>query len=647
MKTTTNATLPPSYSVDDPEAYARNMLRLALEGGRLYSNLLARAGAQTPALDELGQAGRVMGDVYTHMMESPQKLVEAQAALLTDFAGLWTGTLRKLFGEDAEPVIEPASGDKRFSDPEWSSNPYFDFWKQAYLLTSRWSETLLAGTEGLDPQTRRTAEFYTRLMTSALSPSNNPLTNPEVVRETFKSNGSNLVEGMRQFSADLEKSGDMLTISQTDTSAFEVGRNLAMTPGKVVFENDLIQLIQYAPATDRVREVPLLIVPPWINKFYILDLTAQKSFVKYAVEQGFTVFLISWVNPDARLAHKSFEDYVSEGLLTAADAVARETGVAKCSVLGYCIGGTLLGTTLAYLAARNEQRFASATFLTTQFDFTLAGDLTIFTNDAVLSGLEAIMAERGYLDSSRIASVFNMMRPQDLIWPYVVNNYLLGRKPPAFDILYWNQDSTRMPAANHAFYLRQFYSDNRLAKGELVLDKLDTAPTASDAPGRDAPDPDASPEDHIVFYLRETRGRKELPAVAMSLDTIRLNLKKVRLPIYELATKEDHIAPAASVFKGARLFDGNVTFVLAGSGHIAGVINPPGKPKYQYWTGAPVETATFEDWVASAIEHPGSWWPHWANWLAEQSGMWVDSRTPGARLGIVEDAPGRYVKSTT
>ena len=348
---------------------------------------------------------------------------------------------------------------------------------------------------------RRTGYF--RQISSAMSPSNFPQTNPEVVRETLATNAKNLVQGMTHFVEDMEKSGDLLKISQTDTAAFEVGRNLALTPGQVIFQNDILQLIQYAPSTDKVRETPLLIVPPWINKYYILDLTPAKSLIKFLVDQGFTVFMISWVNPDEHLSHKSFEDYMQEGILTAADAVRRETGVQTCNVVGYCVGGTLLATTLAYLAARGEAPFGSATFLTTQVDFSNAGDLLLFTNDANLASLEEMMAERGYLDGSRMANVFNMMRPRDLIWPYMVNNYLLGKKPFPFDLLYWNQDSTRIPAANHNFYLREFYGANRLAKGE------------------------------------------------MTVSGTRLDLGKVKLPVFELATKEDHIAPAKSVFTGA------------------------------------------------------------------------------------------------
>jgi polyhydroxyalkanoate synthase len=412
----------------------------------------------------------------------------------------------------------------------------------------------------------------------------------------MSSSGNNLVQGMANLKHDLDRSGDMLSISQTDIDAFEVGRNIATSPGKVVFQNDLIQLIQYAPSTDSVYATPLLIVPPWINKFYILDLGPQKSFIRYMVSQGFTVFVVSWVNPDERLKDKTFEEYMTEGLLAATDAARREAGSEKVNVIGYCVGGTLLGTTLAYLAARGEEPFQSATFFAAQVDFTKAGDLLLFIDDTQLKALSEMMAERGYLDGARMATVFNMLRPKDLIWPYIVNNYMLGKKPFPFDLLFWNQDSTRMTPANHNFYLREFYHENKLARGQ------------------------------------------------MTIGGVKLDLGKVKLPIYELCAKEDHIAPAKSVFIGSRLFGGPVTYVLSGSGHIAGVINPPGeRVKYQYWTNDK-KAATLEAWIEGATEHPGSWWPHYADWLGKQSGSKVQARTPGTKLGVIEDAPGSYVK---
>lgn len=592
---------PPSpYRIENPEEFVQNLARFFEQGGRALTELLERPDAQISpysAASEMTNAATTLADVARLWLADPAKLAEAQTSLISSYVDLWNTSLRRLLGEDVDPVVEPEPSDNRFKDPEWSSNPYFDFWKQAYLLTTHWAEDVLQQTEGLDTASRQKAEFYLRQLSSAISPSNFPMTNPEVVRETFATNARNLVEGMAQLARDMEKSGDLLKISQTDTEAFEVGKNLATTPGKVVFENEIFQLIQYAPTTDKVRERPLLVIPPWINKYYVLDLTPPKSFLKFAVDQGLTVFVISWVNPDERLAHKSFEDYMLEGVLTAADAVRRETGVEKSNVVGYCVGGTLLGATLAYLAARGEAVFNSVTFLTTQLDFSKAGDLLLFTDDAQLASLEEMMAERGYLDGSRMANVFNMMRPRDLIWPYIVNNYLLGKKPFPFDLLYWNQDSTRMPAANHSFYLKEFYNENRLAKGE------------------------------------------------MTLAGVKLDLKKVKLPTFELATRDDHIAPAKSVFIGSKLLGGPVEFVLAGSGHIAGVVNPPDRMKYQYWTANKAAAGTLEEWIGMAKEHPGSWWPYWAEWITRHAGEWTSPREPGQTLGVIEDAPGSYVKT--
>jgi polyhydroxyalkanoate synthase subunit PhaC len=593
-----------AYQVTDPEVFGRNMLRLFEESGKVMGEMFQRsAGAtgQGSTVNEMTEMSKLFSEVAQHWMADPAKLAETQGQLVQSFVELWQATTRKMAGDPVEPVITPEPGDNRFRDAEWSSNPYFDYWKQAYLLTTKWAEQMVKDTKGLDETTRQRVDFYLRQFTSAMSPSNFPATNPEVIRETYKSNAGNLVSGMENLAGDLAKSGSLLKISQTDTSAFEVGKNVATTPGKVVFQNDLLQLLQYTPATAQVHEVPFMIVPPWINKFYILDLTPQKSFIKYLVDQGFTVFVVSWVNPDERLAAKTFEDYMKEGLLGAATAVQRECGVKKINVLGYCVAGTLLGATLAYLAARGEEPFVSATFLTAQVDFTKAGDLKIFIDDAQLKSVEKLMAEKGYLEGSRMATVFNMLRPKDLIWPYVVNNYLMGKKPMAFDLLFWNQDSTRMPAANHNFYLREFYHENKLALGK------------------------------------------------MKLGGVHLDLGKVTLPIYDLAAREDHIAPVRSVFIGAKMLGAPVTFVMSGSGHIAGVVNPPAKPKYQYWTNSkPLshpDTATFEQWVAGTTETPGSWWPHHAAWLAKHSGPMIDARKPGAKLGVIEDAPGSYVKA--
>lgn len=588
-----------AYKIEDPEEFARNMLQMLGQGSRVLSQYLNRADNKASpysTASEIAEAGKTLHEILKHWLTDPAKLAEAQTDLLRSYAVIWNNSLRRMMGEDVAPLIEPENGDNRFNDPDWSENPYFDFWKQSYLVTSRWAEDLLASTDGLEERERQRAEYHFRQLISALSPSNFPMTNPEVVRTTFASNAKNLVQGMDNLASDMDKSGDLLKISQTDLDAFEVGGNLAVTPGKVVFQNDVMQLLQYAPSTPEVRQLPLLIVPPWINKFYVLDLTPAKSFIKYAVDQGFTVFVISWVNPDGKLADKDFEDYMREGVLAAADAVRLETGEDRINGVGYCVGGTLLATTLAYLSARNEDIFASATLLATQVDFTQAGDLLLFIDEAQLRSLEEMMAERGYLDGSRMANVFNMMRPRDLVWPYVVNNYLLGRQPFPFDLLYWNQDSTRMPAANHRFYLREFYHENRLARGELEI------------------------------------------------SGTRVNLGDIRIPVFELGTREDHIAPARSVFIGAKLLGGPVEFVLSGSGHIAGVVNPPDKIKYQYWTSTEALGETLEEWLDTAQAAPGSWWPYWIKWLAGHSGKKVPARQPGATLGTIEDAPGSYVK---
>jgi polyhydroxyalkanoate synthase len=575
------------------------MGRLFEQGTKAFSKLTERLGTngQGPysLSSEVSEAAKSLGEVARQMVES-SKFVAAQGELFKSYADLWSRSIRRFRGEEVEPVIEPEPGDNRFKDPDWSNGQLFDFCKQAYLITSRWAEDVTRNTDGIDEKTRKKALFYLNQMLSALSPSNFPLTNPEVIRTTLATNAENLVQGMTHFVEDLGQSKDLLRISQTDLSAFEIGRNLAVTPGKVVFQNDLIQLIQYSPTAEEVYERPLLIVPPWINKYYILDLTPEKSFVKWAVDKGFTVFLVSWVNPDAKLAQKTFEDYMHEGILAAVDAVIRQTGSPKINALGYCVGGTLLASTLAYMAAKGDDRIESASFLAAQVDFSEAGDLLVFIDDTQLKALEEMMAEQGYLDGSRMAAVFNMLRPRDLIWPYVINNYLLGKKPFPFDLLFWNADSTRLPAANHAFYLREFYHLNRLSKGE------------------------------------------------MQLGGVRLDLSKVKIPIYELFTKEDHIAPAASVFRGSKLFGGSVRHVMAGSGHIAGVVNPPAKKKYQYWSGG--KTGSLAEWQATAKETAGSWWPDWTKWLAAYSGPKIPARDPAAGpLRVIEAAPGSYVKS--
>ena len=587
-----------SYTIPNPEEFAANLLKVYEQGSLALSRFADKpdtnSGPYSPA-NEFSTASKTLTELARNWLADPVRLSEAQNHLFQQFAALWNNVSQRAFGFPIKPLIEPGPGDNRFKDAEWSTNPFFDFFKQAYLLACRWAEERLAETPDMNERDRHRAQFYLRQMTAAYSPTNFMATNPEVLRETFRSNGRNLVDGIKLLTEDMGRSNDLMKISQTDTEAFEVGRNLATTAGKIVFQNELLQLIQYSPSTETVHLRPLLMVPPWINKFYILDLTPQKSFIKYVVDQGFTVFVISWVNPDEKLGDKTFEDYMLEGIMSAVRAVQHETEVQDINVLGYCVGGTALSCTLAYLAQRGEQPFNACTLLTTQVDFSLAGDLLLFTDDLQLADLDQLMTDRGYLDGSRMANVFNMMRPRDLIWPYVVSNYMMGKKPFPFDLLYWNQDSTRMAAANHKFYLREFYNENALAKGEMVV------------------------------------------------AGVKLDLAQIKLPIFEVAAREDHIAPAPSVYRGSRRFGGPVEFVLAGSGHIAGVVNPPGKVKYQYWTDG-TKGDDLKDWIAGATEHPGSWWPYWITWLGKKSGDMVMAREPGHRLKVIEDAPGSYVR---
>lgn len=590
---------PANVTAVDYEALARNLARLVEEGGKAVAAYMKprEEGKIKPELaDGIADAVKSIGQVAEYWLSDPQRTLELQASLGRAYLDLWSGAVKRLAGEEAPPVATPDPRDKRFADPEWSQNQFFDFLKQAYLLTAQWGEKLVKDAE-VDEHTRKKAEFYVRQIANAVSPSNFIFTNPELLRETLSSNADNLVRGMHMLSEDIAAGQGHLRIRQSDPSLFEVGKNLAVTPGKVVFQNDLMQLIQYEATTPEVLKVPLLIVPPWINKFYILDLTPEKSFIKWCVDSGITVFVVSWVNPDARQAEKSFEQYMREGVLTAMDAVRDATGENEMHTIGYCVGGTLLSITLAYLAAKKQSRAKSATLFAAQVDFTFAGDLKVFVDEEQIKQLEEHMKEQGYLEASRMANAFNMLRSNDLVWPYIVNNYLRGKKPYPFDILYWNSDATRMPAANHSFYLRNCYLNNRLTKGE------------------------------------------------MEIAGVTLDLRKVKVPIYNLATREDHIAPAKSVLNGSQFFGGPVKYVLAGSGHIAGVINPPGKPKYQYWTGDKPQGSDVEAWMKTATEHPGSWWPDWLDWLKQIDGETVAARKiGGGKLKAIEDAPGSYVK---
>ncbi|HZZ63689.1 MAG TPA: class I poly(R)-hydroxyalkanoic acid synthase [Roseiarcus sp.] len=587
------------YPLPDTEALARNIASAIEHAGRAVAAYLRpreTGEIKTTIADEIGEIVRSLGHVAEYYMSDPARAIEAQTALTTQFIDLWAATLQRFQGGPAKSIAEPDRSDKRFADAEWRENPFFDFLKQAYVLTTRWADDLVSRADELEPHERHKAQFYLRQVTAALAPSNFIGTNPELIRATLAESGENLARGLKMLAEDIEAGKGNLRIRQSDARAFKLGVNLAMTPGKVIFRNELIELIQYAPTTAEVYKRPLLIVPPWINKFYILDLNPEKSFIRWAVSQGLTVFVISWINPNSRHADRDFAAYMHEGVLTALDCVEQATGEHEVAAIGYCVGGTLLAATLGYMAAVGDKRINSVTFFTALVDFTDAGDLQVFVDAAQLKEVEERMAEQGYLEGSAMASAFNMLRPNDLIWSYYVNNYLKGKEPKPFDLLVWNSDSTRMPAANHSFYLRHCYLQNDLSNRRMVL----------------------------------------------SGKTI--DLGKVTMPVYELASREDHIAPARGVFKGAKCFGGPVRYVMAGSGHIAGVINPAEKPKYQYWTNGPPE-GDFESWVAGANETRGSWWPDWIKWLSAQAPEKVPARTPGAgKLKAIGDAPGDYVR---
>ncbi|RWM88598.1 MAG: class I poly(R)-hydroxyalkanoic acid synthase [Mesorhizobium sp.] len=588
------------YLVKDPERFALNLARMIEQAGKAASAWAeprekgeVRDHVAEPVVDMV----KTFSKLSEYWLSDPQRALEAQTRLFSGYMTVWANSIQRLSdgGEDAEDAVKPEPGDKRFQDPEWGRNAFFDFLKQTYLVTSRWANELVEHADGLDEHTRHKAGFYVKQVSNAISPSNFILTNPELFRETIASNGENLVRGMKMLAEDIAAGKGDLKLRQADYSSFEIGKNLATTPGKVVGRSDVAEILQYDPATETVLKRPLLICPPWINKFYILDLNPQKSFIRWAVEQGHTVFVISWINPDERHGTKSWEAYIREGLQYGLDTIERATGERDVNAVGYCVGGTLLAAALALLAQEGDHRIKSATFFTTQVDFTHAGDLRVFVDEEQVAAVEKAMNEKGYLDGTKMATAFNMLRSGDLIWPYVVNNYMRGKDPLPFDLLYWNADSTRMAAANHSFYLRNCYLENRLSQGKMEL-----------------------------------AGRV-------------VSLQDVTIPVYNLASKEDHIAPALSVFLGSKYFGGEVEYVLAGSGHIAGVVNPPAAQKYHYWTGGK-PTGDFDEWLAKATNHPGSWWPHWQRWIEAKDDTRVPARKPGKNLKTLGDAPGSYVK---
>ncbi|MBS0560561.1 MAG: class I poly(R)-hydroxyalkanoic acid synthase [Proteobacteria bacterium] len=584
-----------AFKMPDPATIGRSMADIAERSQRIVSEWLKRQPQAEHEADPLN-IGRAFLEMTARLMANPAKLMQAQLGFWQDYMTLWQNTARRMMGMDAAPVIDAASGDRRFRDDAWKENEVFDFIKQSYLLSARFVQDVVRHVDGLDPKTAQKVDFYSRQFVDAMSPSNFLLTNPEVLRKTAETGGENLLKGLNNLLADLERGKGKLSIKMTDMEAFKVGENIGVSPGKVVYQNELMQLIQYEPATDKVLKRPLLIGPPWINKFYILDLRPKNSFVRWAISQGHTVFVISWVNPDERLAEKGFDDYMTEGYLAALDAIERATGEREVNAIGYCLGGTLLASTLAYMAAKGDDRIKSATFFVTMMDFQEAGELGVFIDEEQLKGLEEKMNKRGYLDGSEMATTFNMLRANDLIWSFVVNNYLLGNEPFPFDLLYWNGDSTRMPARMHSFYLRQMYQDNLLAKQGGI-----------------------------------------------TLAGVPIDLGKIKTPAYFLSTREDHIAPWKSTYRGTQLLGGPNRFVLAASGHIAGVVNPPEGGKYSHWINADLPSDP-EAWFHGATEMAGSWWPDWHRWITGLDKTMVPARKPGGgKLKAIEDAPGSYV----
>ena len=539
--------------------------------------------------------GQLFGEVFTSMSRNPEKLVQANLDLWREGLELYQQNIESFLGVESDTSINT---DRRFRHEAWTQQPVFNAIRESYLLLSRHVQRLVDETEGLDEKTAERAEFFTRLILDAMSPTNFIGTNPEVIEKVMETSGMNLVNGFNNLVRDMNTGDGQLRISMTDYDAFELGKNVATTPGKVVFENRMFQLIQYEQQTEQVSKVPLLIVPPWINKYYILDLQQKNSLIHWLVSQGHTVFVMSWVNPDESYADVGFENYVTEGVLEAMNQTALATGEDKVNAIGYCIGGTLLATTLAVLAGRNDDRVASATFLTTMLDFSSPGELGVFIDEEQLDNLDNKIDEQGFLDGKEMATTFNLLRSNDLIWSFYINNYLLGNDPRPFDLLYWNSDSTRMPAKMHKWYLRNLYLKNRLI-----------------VPGD------------------------------IEIDGTPVDLTAIKTPAMFVSTEEDHIAPWTSTWSGALKFAGPVKFILGGSGHIAGICNPPANKKYGYRISTRKLGKDPQKWCDATARNEGSWWPAWQQWVGQHAGEQIDARLPGSgKLEIIEDAPGRYVK---
>jgi len=579
----------------DPLVLAGQLQNIAMQSQLLMQRFLSsQTDATKIGMGDTSTLGFDFVDLMTKMMTDPTAVARAQIDLFNQSLAVWQKTAERMFVPQAPDADKPK--DKRFKHPDWTENAIFSFVKDSYLVAAKSILSTVREIKGMDNAAARKVDFYTRQFVDALSPSNFVATNPEVLTATLESGGQNLLRGLENLLSDLGRGAGRLSITMTDMSAFRLGENIATTSGKIVYQNNLMQLIQYAPSTQAVRRRPLLIVPPWINKFYVLDLKPKNSFIKWAVDQGHTVFVISWVNPDEKLAEKSFEDYMLEGPVAALGAIERATDERRVNAVGYCLGGTLLASTAAYLAAKNDDRLASATYFVTLVDFTDVGDMAVFIDNEQLASLERRMRERGYLEAEDMATSFNMLRANDLIWSFVINNYLLGKEQVPFDLLFWNSDSTRMPAAMHSFYLRKMYQQNLLAK-----------------PG------------------------------GVTLAETPIDLSKIKIPTFILSTREDHIAPWKSTYAATHLYSGPIKFVMSAAGHMAGVISAPGS-KYGHWTNDNLP-ASPDEWFSGATSHQGSWWPVWDEWITRLDPDRIPAREPGGgKLSIVEDAPGSYVR---
>jgi polyhydroxyalkanoate synthase len=579
----------------DPLVLAGQLHTIAKQSQSLMQRFAAsQAEATRVGMGGTSTLGFDFVDLMTKMISDPTPVAKAQIALFNDSVALWHKAAERVWMMRPSEPERPK--DKRFKHPDWTENAVFNYVKESYLVVAKSILSTVRDVKGMDETSARKVDFYTRQFVDAISPSNFVATNPEVLRATLDSGGQNLLRGLENLLSDIGRGEGRLSITMTDMKAFRFGENIAATPGKIIFQNNLMQLIQYAPSTTDVRKRPLLIIPPWINKFYVLDLQPKNSLIKWAIDQGHTVFVISWVNPDEKLAEKSFEDYMLEGPLAALDAIQRATRERRVDAVGYCLGGTLLASTAAYLAANNDDRIASATYFVTLVDFSDVGDMAVFIDKEQLASLERRMQERGYLDAEDMAASFNMLRANDLIWSFVVNNYLLGKEQVPFDLLFWNSDSTRMPAAMHSFYLRKMYLENLLAE-----------------PG------------------------------GIKLAGRPIDLSKIKIPSFILSTREDHIAPWKSTYAATRLYSGPIKFVLSASGHMAGVISAPGS-KYGHWTNDDLPTDP-NQWFSGATSQKGSWWAVWDSWVTRLDDSRVPARHPGeGNLSVIEDAPGSYVR---